>query len=173
MKCDAAEFAGMYELIYQDLYRFALCVMRNPHDAEDAVSEAVIRGYEHLSSLRSRESFKSWMFTILSNVCKKKLRMQAKQKTVSETTIFTGEMEADREDLLELGLDVRRAFSILTEEEQLIVGLSVFGGYQSKEIGKMLKLKDGTVRSKRSRALEKMSVVLCGGRKNGQASYSS
>ena len=173
MKCDAAEFAGMYELIYQDLYRFALCVMRNPHDAEDAVSEAVLRGYEHLSSLRGRESFKSWMFTILSNVCKKKLRMQAKQKTVSETTIFTGEMEADREDLLELGLDVRRAFSILTEEEQLVVGLSVFGGYQSKEIGKMLKLKDGTVRSKRSRALEKMSVVLCGGRENGQASYNS
>lgn len=171
MKCDAAEFAGMYELIYQDLYRFALCVMRNPHDAEDAVSEAVIRGYEHLSSLRSRESFKNWMFTILSNVCKKKLRMQAKQKTVSETTIFTGEMEGGREDLLELGLDVRRAFSILTEEEQLIVGLSVFGGYQSKEIGKMLKLKDSTVRSKRSRALEKMSVILCGGRENGQASY--
>lgn len=173
MKCDAAEFAGMYELIYQDLYRFALCVMRNPHDAEDAVSEAVIRGYEHLSSLRSRESFKNWMFTILSNVCKKKLRMQAKQNTVSEMTFLTDGMESGREDFLELGLDVRRAFSILTEEEQLVVGLSVFGGYQSKEIGRMLKLKDGTVRSKRSRALGKMSVILCGGRENGQASYNS
>ena len=35
MKCDAAAFAGMYETIYKDLYRYALCMMRNPHDAED------------------------------------------------------------------------------------------------------------------------------------------
>ena len=30
MKCDAAAFAGMYETIYKDLYRYALCMMRNP-----------------------------------------------------------------------------------------------------------------------------------------------
>ena len=44
MKCDAAAFAGMYETIYKDLYRYALCMMRNPHDAEDVVSETVIKG---------------------------------------------------------------------------------------------------------------------------------
>ena len=67
MKCDAAEFAGMYETIYKDLYRYALCMMRNPHDAEDVVSEAVIKGYERIHTLRSKDAFKSWMFTILSN----------------------------------------------------------------------------------------------------------
>ena len=56
MKCDAAEFAGMYETM-----------MRNPHDAEDVVSEAVIKGYERIHTLRSKDAFKSWMFTILSN----------------------------------------------------------------------------------------------------------
>lgn len=48
MKCDAAAFAGMYETIYKDLYRYALCMMRNPHDAEDVVSETVIKGYERI-----------------------------------------------------------------------------------------------------------------------------
>ena len=48
MKCDAATFAGMYETIYKDLYRYALCMMRNPHDAEDVVSETVIKGYERI-----------------------------------------------------------------------------------------------------------------------------
>ena len=48
MKCDAAAFAGMYETIYKDLYRYALCMMRNPHDAEDVVSETVIKGYERM-----------------------------------------------------------------------------------------------------------------------------
>ena len=51
---------------------------------------------------------------------------------------------------------------ILSKEEQMIVGLSVFGGYNSTEIGKILSLKPGTVRVKRSRALEKMQCVLDG-----------
>ena len=61
MKCDAAAFAGMYETIYKDLYRYALCMMRNSHDAEDVVSETVIKGYERIHTLRSEDAFKSWM----------------------------------------------------------------------------------------------------------------
>lgn len=171
MKCDAAKFAGMYETIYKDLYRYALCVMRNPQDAEDAVSESVIRGYEHVSSLRSEGAFKGWMFTILSNVCRKKLAAMAKQRPVDEVSFFAEASGRSGEDDMNLSLDVRRAFAVLSEEEQMIIGLSVFGGYQSREIGKILKLKDGTVRSKRSRALEKMSVILTAGTDNGQATY--
>lgn len=167
MKCDAAKFAGMYETVYKDLYRYALCVMRNPQDAEDAVSEAVIRGYEHVSSLRSEGAFKSWMFTILSNVCRKKLAAMAKQRPAEEISFyFDASLRGDGGDM-DLNLDVRRAFAVLSEEEQMVIGLSVFGGYQSKEIGKILKLKAGTVRSKRSRALEKMSVILNAGADNG------
>lgn len=51
-------------------------------------------------------------------------------------------------------------FFILSEEERLVVSLSVFGGYNSKEIGAILDLNANTVRSKRSRALEKMSLIL-------------
>ena len=142
MKCDAAAFAGMYETIYKDLYRYALCMMRNPHDAEDVVSETVIKGYERIHTLRSEDAFKSWMFTILSD-------------------------EAAGEDVMNLRLDLRRALAVLSEEERMIIGLSVYGGYQSQEISKILHIKDGTVRSKRSRAIGKMSMVL----KKGGAGY--
>ena len=55
---------------------------------------------------------------------------------------------------------VERAFLILDEDDQLIIGLSVYGGYNSKEIGKMLRMNPNTVRSRRKRALEKMSWLL-------------
>ena len=42
MKCDAKAFSKLYEQVYQDLYRYALCLMRDPHEAEDAVSAAVL-----------------------------------------------------------------------------------------------------------------------------------
>lgn len=159
MECDANQFAQMYKEIYRDLYRFSLCMMKNVQDAEDAVSEAVISAYENIAKLRKPDAFKSWIFTILANVCKRKLMRLAKEQEnciIDESLISAAEIMPD----YGLPLDVRQAFFILSEEEQLIVGLSVFGGYESPKIGEMMKLNPNTVRSKRKRALEKMECVL-------------
>ena len=158
MKCDVNTFAQMYETVYKDLYRFALCMMKNAEDAEDAVSDAVLAAYENIRKLRKKESFRSWMFTIVANICRKRLRQAAKRKeNEQEETLF--QIPARSVDY-GLAVDVRKAFFILSEEEQLIVGLSVFGGYISTEIGKILKLHANTVRSRRKRALEKMECIL-------------
>jgi len=163
MRCDAKTFAQMYEQIYTDLYRFALCLMKDSHEAEDVVSEAVISAYENIHRLRKKEAFKSWIFTILSNICKKRLKKASRENTYLEN--MNSEKEIYEKTRMEesdygLALDVRNAFFILSEEEQLIVGLSVFGGYNSSEIADMLKLNANTVRSKRSRALSKMECIL-------------
>ena len=158
MRCDAHKFAQMYEVVYIDLYRFALCLMKNRQDAEDAVSESVLKAYENIRALKDEKSFKSWIFTITANTCKGRLRESAKRRSepIEESLSGVPSEEVD----YGMSVDVRRAFLILTEEEQTIIGLSVFGGYNSKEIGKMLGLKDNTVRSKKVRALEKMEQLL-------------
>lgn len=160
MKCDAGAFAGMYQSIYQDLYRFALCMMRNPHDAEDAVSEAVVNAYGNIQSLREESAFKSWIFQILSNVCKRRWKDKVRAPQLLEEDAAKDNESLAVEVDYGFSLDVRKAFDMLSEEEQIIVGLSVFGGYKSKEIAEFLRLNASTVRSKRMRALEKMSVVL-------------
>lgn len=153
---DAKAFTELYRSVYKELYRFALCMMKHPQDAEDAVSEAVISAYENIHKLKKDEAFKAWIFTILANVCRKKLK--AKERTESELKPehIAGGDNADNG----LREDVQNAFFILSEEERLVVSLSVFGGYNSKEIGTILNLNANTVRSKRSRALEKMSLIL-------------
>ena len=158
MRCDAHTFAQMYETVYIDLYRFALCLMKNKQDAEDAVSEAVLKAYENIRTLKDEQAFRSWIFTITANTCKSRLRESAKKisESIEETLVNTLSEEID----YGMAIDIRRAFTLLDEEEQTIIGLSVFGGYNSKEIGQMLKLKDNTVRSKKVRALEKMECVL-------------
>ncbi len=55
-------FSKLYEQVYQDLYRYALCLMRDPHEAEDAVSAAVLSAYEHIHKLRKRRSFQELDF---------------------------------------------------------------------------------------------------------------
>ena len=139
----------MYETVYRDLYHYALCLMKNPQEAEDAVSEAVVAAYENIHKLKKEEAFRSWIFTILTNKCKKRLKKALKEEP--------GQPVVPDYDL---AMDVRKAFFVLSEEEQILVGLSVFGGYCSQEIGEMMRLNPNTVRSKRSRALKKMECVL-------------
>lgn len=151
---DTFAFKELYQTVYQDLYRFALCMLHHPQDAEDAVSEAVLSAYTNLHKLRKEEAFRSWIFQILANVCRRKLK--SKERTETELK----EEQASIEPCDELRTDIQRAFLILNEEDQLIIGLSVYGGYDSKEIGKLLKMNPNTVRSRRKRALEKMSWLL-------------
>ena len=163
---DIHAFAQLYETIYLDLYRFALYILGNVHDAEDAVSETVISAYEGISRLRKAESFKSWIFTILSNRCRKIIRKRSREKSAEaltkempETTGFC----APASDFIQTYVqhqDVRDAFAELKEEERTIVAFSVFGGYSSEEIGRMLRMSAATVRSKKSRALCKMNRML-------------
>lgn len=159
---DTKAFAHLYGKIYQDLYRFALYMLKHPQDAEDAVSETVVAAYENISKLRKEEAFGSWMFQILNNCCKKKLA--AKQNVIAwpENGLDEdagGQIPAPEDELTEKQ-SVREAFESLNEVERKIVGLSVFGGYKSTEIGKALDMKPATIRSKRSRAFQKLKKSL-------------
>lgn len=158
MNCSADTFAQMYEAVYKDLYYFALCMMKDTQEAEDMVSASVVAAYENIRRLKDPNAFKSWIFTILANTCKKRLGMRAKQRE-KEQPLPRQEEPSVAPDY-GIAVDVRKAFFILSEEEQEIIALSIFGGYNSKEIGQMMKLNPNTVRSKRSRALEKMECVL-------------
>ena len=158
MKCNVKKFSEMYKMVYQDLYRYALCLMKNPHEAEDAVSETVVTAYENIHKLKKEEAFRSWVFTILTNKCRKRLKKASKESPGNEEELPEQSIAPD----YDLAIDVRKAFFVLSEEEQILVGLSVFGGYDSHEIGEMMKLNPNTVRSKRSRALRKMECVLGG-----------
>ena len=55
MKCSVKKFSEMYEAAYRDLYRYALCLMKDPQEAEDAVSEAVVTAYENIHKLKKEE----------------------------------------------------------------------------------------------------------------------
>lgn len=134
----------------------ALCLMKNPQEAEDAVSEAVVAAYENIHKLKKEEAFRSWIFTILTNKCKKRLKKALKEEPGREEELPEQPVVPD----YDLAMDVRKAFFVLSEEEQILVGLSIFGGYCSQEIGEMMRLNPNTVRSKRSRALKKMECVL-------------
>ena len=154
-KKDTEAFAKLYELVYQDMYRFALYTLKNPQDAEDVVSDTVIDAYESIKKLRNADAFKGWIFRILSNKCRRKIK-----DYVNKTTELPEELST-KGDFTE-DVATREAFMRLDDDERLIISMSVFAGYSSREIGAILKKSDNTVRSDKSRALKKMEQMLNG-----------
>ena len=152
-------FEENYRQVYRDLYRFALYTLGNPQDAEDVVSDAVVDAYQSYGKRRNQEAFRAWIFKILTAKCKRKLKEYVNKTVELEES---GLAQEDREWTVEESQDVRDAFFTLSEEERLIISMSVFGGYNSREIGKSLLIRDTTVRSKLSRAFDKMQKVLEG-----------
>lgn len=150
-------FMELYQPVYRDLYRLAYYYMGNAEDAEDAVQDAALSAYEHFDSLKKEASFRFWIFRILANCCRKSLKKRGRRELPAE----------ELQDIQKAGADspaaqaeVLELLDILSEEERLIVVLTVFGGYKGEEIARLLHRKHSTVRSKYRRALKKLEQEL-------------
>lgn len=144
------EFMEQYELVYQDLYRLAYYYLGSPQEAEDAVQDTVLAAYEGYGKLRNKEAFRAWIFKILVNQCKKRMRQfyEAGAELTEESAVH----EPDYTDKTY----IQSLVSSLSEEERLIVSLRVFGGYKGEEVAGFLGKNHSTIRSKYRRAMEKL-----------------
>ena len=150
-------FMILYESVYKDLYRLAYYYLGNPQDAEDIVSETVLKAYEKFSTLRREDAFRAWIFKILVNQCSSHLRKNAGRKTA--------EMVDEPAYHPELGdaMITKDILSCLSAEERQIVALAVFGGYKGEEIAAILHQKHSTIRSRYRRALRKLEKQILEG----------
>lgn len=140
----------LYETVYKDLYHLAYYYLGNAHEAEDVVSETVLRAYEKFDSLKDESAFRNWIFKILVNQCNTRLRKMITKKTyeLKEEISYQPEMEDT--------VVVKELLELLTKEERQIVVLTIFGGYKGEEIAKLLHKRHSTIRSKYRRALKKL-----------------
>ncbi len=157
-KGDTEAFGALYEMYATELYRFAVYYLNSPTAAQDAVQDTVLEAFKGIPKLKSPDKFKAWLFRIHSNVCKQHLRsVYISSDTVSLENYLS---PADDAPPLSLALEVNGALNALDKDDREIVLLSVVCGCTGKEIAEMLDCPQGTVRSKLSRSLEKLRLIL-------------
>ena len=142
------EFIELYRGVYKDLYKYALYILGNREDAEDTVSETVVDAY----------AFKSWIFKLLSIKCKMKLKGYVNKSVCLDETLDS-QVYKDAEDVVGR-VDLQTAFSKLDDRERQIIALSVIAGYEGEEVSKLMNMNHNTVRTVKSRALEKLRKML-------------
>ena len=155
------EFIKLYSEVYKDMYRFALYTLNNEQEAEDAVSEAILDAYASFEKLRKKESFKSWIFAILSAKCKRHMRAYY-DENISLDSEEAPEIPENKGEQAAENMDLKNALHRLEDRERIILNLKYIAGYEGKEIAAILKMNYSTVRTVERRALMKLKAMLEG-----------
>ena len=155
---DQATFSQAMETYWDMVYRVALNALGSPPDAEDAVQEVMLKFYTQ-ACIKSRvfESdayVKHWLIRVTINVCKGTLRAFWRRNRVSledlaETQFF------DSPGQSELFLAVMS----LPEQHRTVLYLHYFEDYGTKEIAQLLGQTEAHVRTRLSRARNKLKEV--------------
>ena len=150
---DRETFSRLIREYTPALYRLALGILHNREDAEDVVSESVLKAYEKLSTLRKPESFRAWLMQITFNEAK---RVYAKNKRYTLTENIEDYMPAFEDEhhelwdiVMELDIDYREVIILYFYEQ-----------FSIKEIAQILHIPEGTVKSRLSRAKKKLKEYL-------------
>lgn len=159
---DAGAFAELYSLVYKDLYRIALLNLNNQHDASDVVSDTVLEAYTSISKLRDEKAFKAWIIKILTVKIKNKRREYKQINNFREDVdeLSEADQAAVSKEIDFGGLELTEGFKQLSDEERMVLSLSIVSGYKSEEIARMFGTNANTVRSKAARAKAKLKQYL-------------
>lgn len=147
---------GLIYEIRHELYKIARCRLSCEDDIEDAVQETMIETFRSIKKLKKLESYKKWIIKILINKCnhiyKKNKDRNISFENVEGKTIYQNKYEQLEE------LDFYSILKGLKYEERMILTLFYLEDYTIKEISKVMKLNENTVKTKLKRGKDKIRI---------------
>ena len=151
---------------YQEMvYAYAFQKVRNEEDAQDITQEVFWRAYHHLYQLRQPHRFRSWLYTIMSNECKRRLVSVTKTRQ-RETVLANAPDDALRIEPAhttpteEWRVDLEQALSELPDDNRVAVSMFYMGDCSLKEISEFLGVSVNTVKGKLYRARQQLGNAL-------------
>jgi RNA polymerase sigma-70 factor (ECF subfamily) len=155
---DVDAFAELVRGYQPDVWRLVVHLVRDDDMANDITQDAFVRAYRFLKRYRGDSKFSTWLFAIARNCARDELRRRGRQRRVSERLLAqpTPTSSGDRT----AGIEVREALATLPLDlREPVVMIDMFGA-SYKEVGRMLKLPVGTVKSRVHRARELLVAFL-------------
>ncbi len=152
---DQQEFEAAVLGLKDTMYRLSCAYLRGEHDRLDAISEAVLKAWVKLDSLRDPARFRPFLLRILIREC---VNIQRRQKRL----IPVAEPEAegpDSPDPFE-GEELRAAMDRMPEHLRVPLLLHYMENIEVKEIARLIGATKGAVCSRLKRGREKLRALL-------------
>lgn len=155
---DAAAMAMLFKQHYSFLYKYLLKVTMDPMVAEDITQDTIVRCMENMNRYDGTSSFSSWMITIATRLFidrarrKKREKKWLGQETVQSARRMRWQMERRGEDWS----DMLDGLSRLSEDHRIAILLKHYYGYTYEEIGTLLGIPEGTVKSRTAYGIKQL-----------------
>jgi RNA polymerase sigma factor (sigma-70 family) len=143
-------------------FRTAYLVTGSAADAEDAVQEAFVKAYRALGRFRAGAPFRPWLLTIVVNEARNRRRSAGRRERLAlraaEDPLSGGAVPSPEAALLESEQrrELLAAVEDLREDDRLALSCRYLLGLSEEETAAALGWRRGTVKSRTSRALERL-----------------
>lgn len=165
---DADAFEQLVIAYRDQVFRLALRMCGNEADADEAAQEAFLSAWKALPNFRGDSRFSTWLYQLTSHAAIDLLRREKRQiaaEDITEVSVSdpapSPQQQAERSETRQA---VRDAMGKLSPEYRQIVVLRFLQELSYEEIGAVLKLPPGTVKSRLNRAKAQLKDILS---KNG------
>lgn len=166
-------FSQLVKIYEKKAFNFAYRMLSDREEAEDATQEAFLRVFNKIDTFCGNSSFSTWFYTILNNICLDILRKRS--RSINTVSI---NQSADDEDEFELQVEdnspgpyeqlqkktakeiLEEGIALLSDEHRTVIVMRDINGLEYEDIGKILGISLGTVKSRISRARLALRKIL-------------
>lgn len=156
------EIERLIEHYGNDVLRISYIYLKDKHLAEDAFQEVFVKVYKNFSKFQGKSSEKTWILTITMNTCKDMLRSSWLKRIIrfednESNNLELKDISESLDDTIikkiEYGELLNEVINLPSKYKELIL-LYYYENISTSEISKILKIPEGTVRSRLFRARE-------------------
>jgi RNA polymerase sigma factor (sigma-70 family) len=157
----SSRFDSLLRPYLDDMYRLAVRLSGDEHDAEDLVQDLAIRLYPRLEELEKVECLRPWLARVLHNLYIDAIRSRQRRphgyidndsdRQLAELHDQSGGPEG-RFELDGLQRELAASISVLSEEHRYVVIMHDMEGYTLSELTGILGVPLGTLKSRLHRA---------------------
>ena len=135
------------------LYHIACGILRSEADREDAVQECILKAWEKRDSLKNDAAFRAWVTRILVNECYDICRRSGKVIVLDELPESTAPEDTEGRELRELIMEMDEIYRMPNI-------MFYIEGFSIREISRILRIPEGTVKSRLFAGRAKLRSVL-------------
>ena len=123
------------------LFKISFTLLCSSSDAEDAVSDTFLRYITKPPVLNDDDHIRAWLIRVAINVCKDKLRFNARHRFVNLEDVYDFCASEPEREVLEEVLK-------LPAKYKSVIHLYYIEGYKTKEISEILQISPAAVRKR-------------------------
>lgn len=150
----------LYETFWDRLEHFCYKLCRDESRAEDLTQEVFLRALQNrkLIDCFTERQCKAWLFATARNLYCDQVRRTAKEEQLLQT-FFPAEDSADEDAALD-AVEVSTLLARLSPEDRKLFALRYTAGYSATELGQLLCLPPGTVRTRLARIRAQLKTTI-------------